>query len=182
MKPARLILVAALLLGGCLAPKPSVMYTSFGEARLAADKQVVDRYIADYERRHPETTAPSGYPTQAPSKPDVEQVRQVKVLVDTLPEGIELKDGSIRSDAGSSHVILGRLVLKAPKLPGTMAREALVRELKYLAHEAGGNVVIMSFMGGDQELAEGAVGYVLKSNLSQLDPQKNRSGKLPMQL
>jgi hypothetical protein len=41
---------------------------------------------------------------------------------------------------------------------------------------------VMSFIGGTQDSAPGAAGYVLQSDLLRMNPEKNRTGKLPLQL
>ncbi|NOJ56588.1 MULTISPECIES: hypothetical protein [Myxococcus] len=178
MKSCCAVLVAALFLGACVATKPSVTYSSFGEARLAEDAAVVQRYEADYERRHPSSTSMTGNQFQIPV---ASGSSDVKVLVDTFPEGVELVNGSIRTTDGAPHEILGKLSLRASS-HGTLPREKLLEEAKQLARAAGGNVVIMSFVGGDQAEANGVVGYVLKSDLEHYNPKKSQSGKLSIEI
>lgn len=123
MKSCCAVLVAALFLGACVATKPSVTYSSFGEARLAEDAAVVQRYEADYERRHPSSTSMTGNQFQIPV---ASGSSDVKVLVDTFPEGVELVNGSIRTTDGAPHEILGKLSLRASS-HGTLPREKLLR-------------------------------------------------------
>jgi hypothetical protein len=180
VKPTLVLLAATLVLSACASTQPKVVYTSFGKAQVAADSDVVRRYLADYEKRNPGSRARSLRERQRQPEA-VARAQQVQVLVDTFPEGIELDGNNLRVKQDSPHAVLGRVSLAAPER-STLPREVLVEELQHLALEAGGNVVIMSFVGGDQESALGAVGYVLKSELSQLDPQKARSGKLPVEI
>jgi hypothetical protein len=186
MKPASLLWVAAVtLLGACAtvppptpAPPPSVTYTSFGDAQLSKDAHVVQRYTGDYMKRNPGTRTENRLARMR--TPPGEEL-PVRVLIDALPEGIEAREGSLRVSEGSPHVLLGSVVLRAPGA-FAMSREEIVEELKHLAMEAGGNIVVVSFLGGNQQEAPGATGYVLKSDLSQVDFRKSRPGKLPVEI
>jgi hypothetical protein len=105
----------------------------------------------------------------------------VRVLIDALPQGIDSRDGTLQVAEDSPHQMLGRVVLRAPAA-FAMSRQEILEELQRVALEAGGNVVVLSFLGGDQDAAPGAVGYVLKSDLTQLDSRKTRPGKLPVEI
>lgn len=186
MKSMPLLLAATLLLSACAtvppptpAPPPSVTYTSLGEARLAEDARIVQRYIGDYMKRNPGTRAEN---RRARMRGASGEELPVRALIDALPEGIELKDGGLRVAEGAPHALLGRVVLRSPRA-FAMTREELIEELQRLTLEAGGNVVALSFLGGDQDTSPGAVGYVLRSEQpSGTGALPTRPGKLPLEI
>ena len=83
-------LVACLALSACGAVRPKVDYEAFGHADPDKDDAIVDRY----NHRPAETTPP-----------------EVMVLVDTIPEGIDVKDGKVSIKEGYEHELLGKFVL-----------------------------------------------------------------------
>jgi hypothetical protein len=85
-------LSAVLLSTGCAALKPRpTQFTSFGEADPVRDRSVLDRVDALDETR--------------------EQRPEVKVLVDTLPDGIELSDNTLKLVDGAPYELVGKFVL-----------------------------------------------------------------------
>lgn len=80
---------------GCAALKiKPISYTSFGEADPSKDKAVLERY------------------TQLLKSPAPRP--EVKVLVDTVPEGVEVKDGSITVDKDSAHTLVSKFTIASP--------------------------------------------------------------------
>jgi hypothetical protein len=86
-----LALLAALT--GCATLNPRVTYSGFGEADPVAEAGLLQKY------RDSRADAPS------------EAAAKVKVLVDTIPEGIEFKDGHIAVSDGYKHRIIGKFSL-----------------------------------------------------------------------
>jgi hypothetical protein len=84
-------LFACLSLGACAAVKPNVDYEAFGHADPDSDDAVVERY--------------KSRPANAAKPPEV------MVLVDTIPEGIDVKDGKVTVKDGYDHELLGKFVL-----------------------------------------------------------------------
>ncbi|MBI3183036.1 MAG: hypothetical protein HYZ28_12940 [Myxococcales bacterium] len=85
----RLLLVFALALSGCATLNPRVRYSGFGEADPARDREALKRYLSTRDTPPPAASS-------------------VKVLVDTIPEGLEIKEGSIQVSDGYEHQVLGK--------------------------------------------------------------------------
>ena len=85
-------LVGCLSASGCAAVRPKVDYEAFGHADPDSDDAVVERY--------------NSRPPPASSKPP-----EVMVLVDTIPEGIDVKDGKVTVKNGYDHELLGKFML-----------------------------------------------------------------------
>ncbi|MCC6334997.1 MAG: hypothetical protein IT380_13550 [Myxococcales bacterium] len=84
------VLVAATLSTGCAALKPRpTSYTAFGEADPARDKSVLEGF--DKLKEEPQASRP-----------------EVKVLVDTLPVGVDMKDGTISVEDGAPYELVGK--------------------------------------------------------------------------
>lgn len=88
--------LVSLLSVNCAAIHPKVQFTSFGEADPDRDNRVVEQF--------------RGQRDQAPPAAET-----VKVLIDTIPEGLELKDGKISVKEGYQHELIGKVSL----LPGS---------------------------------------------------------------
>jgi hypothetical protein len=93
------VVVAAVLLSslstGCAALKVKpTAYTSFGEADPGKDKAIVERYSELLKSTEPRP--------------------EVKVLVDTVPEGVDVKDGAITVDKESPHTLVAKFSIGAP--------------------------------------------------------------------
>src|SRR4051812_43425054 len=97
----RLVLVlCAVLSGGCATVANSahpVTFTTFGDAETINQRQkdVLERFKA--LREHP----------------PADKLAQVKVLQNAMPDGIEVKDGTISVKDGYPHVVLGKFTLTA---------------------------------------------------------------------
>jgi hypothetical protein len=89
-----ILTLGALLLCNCAAINPSMKYQSFGEVDVQRERDVLSKY-----RELRDTSEGSA------AKPEV------KVLVDTMPEGLELKDGILTVTDGYSHEIVGKFTL-----------------------------------------------------------------------
>lgn len=101
----------------------------------------------------------------------------VIVLVDSLPSGIDVKDGRI--SANGSAELLGRFTAET----SWVEEEAvLIEELKVLADAAGGNIVVLSFahQREPQGRCHGAVGLVIRDLA--FDPRKVTQGRLPSEI
>ena len=79
----------ALFLCNCATLRTQLRYSGFGEADFSRDRAVTERFKDSRDEPAP----------------------QVKVLVDTVPEGLSVKDGLLRVEEGYSHEILGKFSL-----------------------------------------------------------------------
>jgi hypothetical protein len=104
------------------------------------------------------------------------------VLVDTLPEGIDIKDGRITANGPAA--LLGRFTARTrtPNGGAVVDEAALISELKVLAAAAGGNIIVLSLEHGDepQGRCRGAVGLVIKHDA--FDPGRVTQGRLPNEI
>lgn len=116
-------------------------------------------------------------PSSATPKAEPTAEQTVVALVDTFPEGVQLKDGHISSD--SSIEILGHV---AAKTASPEYQTKLVHELKVLAMAAGGNVVVLSYIHGGEDQGEchGAAALILRAK--HFDPSRAFRGKLPLEI
>jgi hypothetical protein len=94
------ILLSALALGGCATLAVSanpVEYKTFGDAETVIQRQkdVLERF------------------QKVRAKPPADQIARVKVLQDTVPEGVEIKDGTISIKPGAPYTLIGKFRLKA---------------------------------------------------------------------
>ena len=94
------ITLCALFSGGCAGVVTSahpVTFTTFGDAETIAERQkdVLNRFQA------------------ARAKPPEDKIAEVKILQDALPDGLEVKGGTISVKEGFPHVVLGKFTLRA---------------------------------------------------------------------
>lgn len=199
-----LVLSMPLLLCHCATLRPKPQYTAFGEADPAGDQQVIDRYKALMDSN------------------DESAGQSVKVLVDTVPEGIELKEGLIKVADGYNHEIVGKFALvpqvgtpmwfseyestprKAicwPQVPlvwvtltlwlvvptswvcygsSVTSKPEFISYVKRLGAAAGGNMVILSMVANQDEVASGT-GFILKLDPAMLDPKRRPPDAPPAQ-
>jgi hypothetical protein len=80
---------------GCARIEPRVSYSSFGEASLDHDEEVMESYR------------------------EVSTNEAVKVLIDTLPVGINLEDGAIKVEEGYGHRLVGKFTVSARSEQGS---------------------------------------------------------------
>lgn len=85
----------ALALCHCAGIRPSLNYSGFGEADPEKDERVI--------AKHREATL-------APSR-SAAAIDGVVVLIDTVPQGIEVEDGKIQVAEGYAHRLVGKFVL-----------------------------------------------------------------------
>lgn len=109
---------------------------------------------------------------QAPQKGD-----GVIVLVDTLPEGVVMRDGRI--GASGTTEIIGHF---NARLGRATEETAVLAELKVLGEAAGGNLVVLSFhhSGEAQGRCYGAAGLIVRDIA--FDPKKVTQGRLPSEI
>lgn len=171
------------LLSSC-ATAPSVLHTSFGRADPTGDAEVVatwkeDRALLLRNVQEPDATVRLKGGREVTvrefAKKRVEATRRVEVLVDTVPEGVELSEqgASVKDDAGV--VLLGRFSLRYRS--AVPLRQAL-DDVKVLTQAAGGNLAVVSWRGASQTDTLGVVGLALKANDGALDPKHFKSGKV----
>lgn len=198
-----IVVIAVAVSTGCASLKARpTQFTSFGEADPARDKSVITKFDALDER-------------PADERPEV------KVLVDTIPEGIEVADNTIKVSEGAPYELVGKFEIGTrggffpdyrdgwrkglcyPQQPlmaitlmtwalvptywpcfagGGMSREDAIDAAKTLAWSAGANLVLLSYRGTGEEVGGGA-GFLIKTDLSSLDPKKvkPREKKPPVQ-
>lgn len=109
---------------------------------------------------------------QAPQKGD-----GVIVLVDTLPEGVVMRDGRI--GASGTTEIIGHF---NARLGRATEETTVLAELKVLGEAAGGNLVVLSFhhSGEAQGRCYGAAGLIVRDTA--FDPKKVTQGRLPSEI
>lgn len=188
MRPA---LVLLLLLAACatatrgISAKATTLYTSFGRADPRHDEEVVttweeDRDLLLRNARNPgEPVKLKGGRTSTVgelARKRVDAVRGVEVLVDTVPEGIEIDRGSAKVKEGSGFVLLGRFSMRYAE-PRALTKA--VDDVKVLVNAADGNLAVISWERESQRTTAGVVGLVFSiSGASPIDRNKLRSGKV----
>ncbi|HYV47893.1 MAG TPA: hypothetical protein VFA20_23700 [Myxococcaceae bacterium] len=203
--------------------RPEVVFSSFGEVDFEHDNQVMQQYFTTL---HPqEVTADAdgrcftrartakekldGVPAKreclpapvgaAPAPPSPPAPAPVKVLVDSIPEGIDITNGKIQVADGKGLVLVGRMKWEVPSTDISLASDMdvvngrygyvyrrkkaeIVDELKYLARAASANLVLITFIDERTDTAHGAVGLLFHVDLNALDTSKNRLGKVPTEI
>jgi hypothetical protein len=203
--------------------KPEVVYSSFGEVDFDHDNEVVQRYLADM--RPPEVKVPQEHctthertarekmdgvaakrecvpepaPIAAPAPAPAPPPAPVKVLVDSIPEGIDIAGGKIQVAEGKGLSLVGRVKWVIPHDPASVDYGELLRvgganyvvrrkkaeivdELKHLARAASANLVLITFIDEKTDTAHGAAGLLFHVDLNALDTSKNRLGKVPTEI
>jgi hypothetical protein len=185
----RLILFVCAVLLGCTSLRatahPETLYTSFGVAAPAVDQEIIERWKADREllirnARAPETvikTSTGRKTTVAElAGTKIEAVNAVEVLVDSVPEGIELDRGSARAAPSSGYEVLGHFSMRyRDERPLSEALD----DVKVLTNAAGGNLTIITWQRSSQKSARGVVGLVFKRDTrTKVNRETLRSGKV----
>lgn len=114
-------------------------YTRYGDADPGADRNVLKQWSETQ-------TATDG----------------VRVLIDTVPEGISAGEAGLSVLPGYGHMIIGKFSSRARNhLPQT---ESLIEEARRLAGILGGDLVIGSYLFPYESQAQGISGVVIKSD------------------
>lgn len=177
--------VLVLMTTGCATPRPTVLYTGFGRADPRRDDEVVLRWKGDRDLLLRNARGPgeavklkSGRTTTVAelAHPKVDAVRGVEVLVDTVPEGIEMERGSARVKEGSGFVLLGRFSIRYQE-PRSLTEA--VDDVKVLVNAAEGKLAIVSWERASQQTTGGSVGLIFNvSDALPIDRSKLKSGKV----
>ncbi len=85
------------LFTGCATTKATANFSRFGEADPSGDRGIVERYISATKAAEP--------------------LGDVRVLIDTVPEGIEVKDSAVTVQDGYSHKVIGKFSLVPSGIP-----------------------------------------------------------------
>lgn len=130
-------IVLACLLSGC----PLIRnYTRFGDADPEADRAVMNQW------------------QDAPPP-----VGKVRVLIDTLPEGLSI-DGGLHNESGFTHQIIGKFSLFDSAAFG-LPIEKLLLEARKLGSLVDGDLILGSYWGSlGPAVAVGFVGVVIKAD------------------
>ncbi|MER2563599.1 MAG: hypothetical protein ABTQ32_22915 [Myxococcaceae bacterium] len=169
-------------LGGC-ATTPQVLFTSFGSANPAGDAEVVstfksDRALLVKTAKNPEArvTLKNGREVTMRefAQKRIDATRRVEVLVDTVPAGLELREGGAVTSEGSGLVLLGRFTLR---YPAPVSLQHAVDDVKVLTQAADGSIAVVSWSRASQTETSGAAGLILRANEA-LDPKTFKSGKV----
>lgn len=192
-----LLLGSSLVATGCLVHAPKTTYSSFGEVDLSRDAEVIRRFEAartppplvceEVPDRRTLREKQDGVPAQRKVCHDPapgSEPAPVLVLLDSLPEGIDIQDGRVRVVDGYPHVLLGRATIV--NQVGQVSKESLLQDAKALARAAGGNLVLLSFLENpaltDQQSALGATALVVRTDLGRLEKSKTKAGKVPFEI
>ncbi len=181
MRPALLCFV--LTFTSCAAT-PSLLFTSFGRADPAGDAEIVDDWTADRallikNARQPDALVKLKNGREITvrefAKKRVDATRQVEVLVDTMPSGLEVTDRGASVKDGAGITIIGRFIMRYPA--EVSLRQAL-DDVKVLTNAAEGNIAVVSWLRASQTHTAGVVGLVLKANEGALDLKNLKSGRI----
>ena len=164
---------------------PEALYTSFGVAAPKVDQEIIERWKADRELLIRNASTPdtviktsSGRKTTVAelAGTKVAAVTAVEVLVDSVPEGIELERGSARVTANSGYEVLGHFSMHYPaKRPLSEALD----DVKVLTNAANGNLAIITWQRSEQKTVHGVVGLVFKRDArTKVNRETLRSGKV----
>ncbi len=93
---ALLLVGSALLLCSCATMRPSATYTGLGEADPSRDRKVVSQF-----RSALDATGDAPVP-------------EAKILMNTIPEGIDVGNDTLQVAAGYRHRVLGRFMISYP--------------------------------------------------------------------
>ncbi len=127
--------------------------------------------LAQYEATHQANVASAALPT----KNDVEAV---VALVDTLPDGVTVKDETVSTTGDITLVGHFNIVMKWAE-----KEEDFLKRVKALAAAADGNIVIINYrreLGDAYRTSHGVAGVVIRQPA--FDPTKLKLGKLPADL
>lgn len=173
-----------LLLSACAAPAPNVLFTSFGRANPAGDAAIVetwedDRAILLRNANNPDAkvTLKNGREVTMRefAKKRVEATRNVEVLVDTVPQGMDLSDRGAAVKDGSGLELIGRFTLRyTSKVPLHRALD----DVKVLTQAAGGNLAVVSWLRASQTETAGVVGFALNATEGAVDKKDLKSGRI----
>lgn len=171
-----------LLLAGC-ATTPDVLFTSFGRANPRGDAEVVSTFKVDRALLLRTAKEPDAHVTLKTGREvtlrefaqkQIDATRRVEVLVDTIPAGLELREGSAVATEGSGLVLLGRFSVR---YPGAVPLQRALDDVKVLTQAAGGSIAVVSWQRASQTDTRGVVGLVLQASEA-LDPKTFKSGKV----
>jgi hypothetical protein len=98
----RFVPILTLVVSGCGAIRPTIEYTRFGEADPERDRSVVNDVRQSYEAPPP-------------------SAQQVAVLVDTIPEGLDVGTGQIKVVDGYQHQLVGKFQLTHASRAGSLS-------------------------------------------------------------
>lgn len=90
-----LLLMAAMMTMGCATLHRKATYSATGAADLSADLKILEEYKASRDNPLPK------------------EAENIPVFIDTMPEGITLKDNVVSVEEGYEHRILGKFKLDA---------------------------------------------------------------------
>jgi hypothetical protein len=161
-----------------------VLFTSFGRADPAGDARVVssfksDRALLIKTAKEPDarvTLKGGGETTMREfARKQIDATRRVEVLVDTIPAGLELREGSAVTNEGSGLVLIGRFSLR---YSGAVPLQRALDDVKVLTQAADGNLAVVSWLRASQTDTSGVVGLVLRGTEGPLDPKTFKSGKV----
>jgi len=171
-------LASTALLAAC-SHSGKLVYTSFGPANPAGDMQVVQTWeksgVSTTTRDQVAATG-RGYKQVVETRRELtaEERRSVVVLVDTIPEGIESSTSGWR--ATRPHALLGKFRI----LYGSETdKDRVLDDVRRVVMASGGNMALISWLGGPQESTWGAAGVVIRYDLTRFDSSKAQSGKIP---
>lgn len=177
------LLFLLVCLGGCAAT-PHVLFTSFGRANPAGDAEIVstfksDRALLVKTAKDPEArvTLKNGREVTMRefAQKRIEATQRVEVLVDTIPAGLELREGSAVVSDGSGLVLLGRFSLR---YPSPVSLQRALDDVKVLTQAAEGTIAVVSWVRASQTETSGAAGLILQAREGALDPKTFKSGKV----
>jgi len=190
--------------GGRVMYDPEVVLASFGEPNFERDAAVAKTYEKQLKADRDEYARASRCDGNSPSgqrtarerlegtraEPRVKkecppakmaQPPDVQVLVDAMPDGIEVVEGRVRVTDGAGYTLLSRVQWRSVYGYTGVPKSVIVSELKFLAHAAGANLVLMSFVNESTAKARAAVALLLHAD-QPLDPSKRKVGRVPTEI
>lgn len=173
-----------LALSSCAAKAPSVLFTSFGRADPAGDADIVDTWKQDRglllrNAKDPDAKVKLKNGREVTvrefAKKRVDATRNVEVLVDTMPAGIELSDRGATVKEGSGLRLIGRFTLR---YDDTVPLRQALDDVRVLAQAAEGNLAVVSWVRASQTETWGVVGFAFKADDGAIDPKGFKSGHI----
>lgn len=87
-------IAAILLASGCAAINPTVQFSAVGESNVALERKLRNELTAAARDNSP-----------------IEDLSKIKIYIDNLPPGVEVRDGVLSVAPGSGNVLIGKISL-----------------------------------------------------------------------
>lgn len=157
------------LLAGCAHTAPEVVWTSFGRADPAGDSEQVAEWRKTRELLVKHAKNPDAVVTFKGKKGTasefargpIERLRNIEVLVDTVPPGLVIEKDSARVTSDGNWTVVGKFTLHYRGATRSL-KEAL-DDVRVLTDTVEGDVAVITWARESQTQTRGAAGFILSA-------------------